>query len=98
VEAAYDSGRFRYDMPGRKNKTKRGAPPTPLTLKILATLTVMALGCPMDGMRLESGISQPVLAKFFHKFIGWVLKEYFDDNVYMPRDTTELESMETLYS
>jgi hypothetical protein len=51
-------------MPGRKNK-KRGAPPTPLTLKILATLRVMALGFPMDGMGIESGISQLVLATFW---------------------------------
>jgi hypothetical protein len=63
VKAAYDSGRLRDARPGQK---KRGAPPTPLTLKILATLRVMALGFPMDGMRLESGIA--VLAKSFHKF------------------------------
>jgi hypothetical protein len=57
----------------------------------------MALGCPMDGMRLESGIFQPVLAKFFHKIIGWMVEEYFAHNVHMPSNTTELESVETLY-
>jgi hypothetical protein len=86
VEAAYDSGKLRDDMPGRKNK-KRGAPPTPLTLNILWTLRVMALGCPMDGMRLESGISQCVLVKFFHKFTEWMVEEYFADKVHMPNDT-----------
>jgi hypothetical protein len=94
VEAAYDSGRFRCDGPGGKN-TKRGAPPTHLTLSIMATLRVMPLGCPMDGMRLESGISQHVLAKFFQKFTRWMVEKYFVDNVHMPSDTVELESVET---
>jgi len=57
VEAANASGRFRDDRPGLKKKRARGAPPSHLTLKILASLRVMALGSPMDGMRLESGIS-----------------------------------------
>jgi hypothetical protein len=52
----------------------------------------------MDGMRLESGISQHVLAKFFHKFAAWMVEKYFEDNVHMPNDTAELESVETVYS
>jgi hypothetical protein len=98
VEAAYAFGRFSDDRPGLKKKRARGAPPSPLTVKILASLRVMALGCPMDGMRLESGISQPMLAKFFHKLIVWMVEKYFEDDVHMPSDTTELESVETVYS
>jgi hypothetical protein len=97
VEAAYASGRFRDDRPGLK-KRARGAPPTPLTLKILASLTVMAVSRPMDGMRLESGTSQHVLAKLFHKFIAWMVERYFEDNGHMPRDIAELESVDIVYS
>jgi hypothetical protein len=57
VEAVYVSGRFRDDKPGLRKKRASGAPPSPLTFKIFASLRVMALGCPMDGMRLDSGIS-----------------------------------------
>jgi hypothetical protein len=53
VEAAYNPGRFRDNMPGRKNKIRR-APPTPLTLQIFAFFRVTTLGYPMDGLRLES--------------------------------------------
>jgi hypothetical protein len=52
----------------------------------------------MDGMRLESGISQPVLAKFFHKFTTWMVEKYFEDNANMPSDTAELDSIEIVYS
>jgi hypothetical protein len=52
----------------------------------------------MDGMRLESGISQPVLANFFHKFTAWMMGKYFADNVHMPSDRAELESVENVYS
>jgi hypothetical protein len=80
VEAAYDSGGFRDDLPGRKRKI-RGAPPTPFTLKIVTLLLkVMALGCPMDGMGLESDISQHMLAKSSHKLTGWMVDEHFDGN------------------
>jgi hypothetical protein len=57
VEAAYDSSRFRDDKPGRKNKN-RGAPPTPLTLKILAPLGVTALGCVSNSIPLPSAYVQ----------------------------------------
>jgi hypothetical protein len=72
VEAAYDSGRFRDDMPGRKKK-KRGATPISLTLKILATMGVMALGCHMDGVRLERVASPNMcLQSFFTSLLdGW---------------------------
>jgi hypothetical protein len=46
VEAAYASGRFRDDRPELKKEKARGAPPSPLTLKILASLRVLALGYP----------------------------------------------------
>jgi hypothetical protein len=58
----------------------------------------MALGCPMDGMRLESGISEHVLAKNIHKFTAWMVEKYFEDYVHMPNDTAELESVEIVYS
>jgi hypothetical protein len=35
---------------------------------------------------------------FFHKFTAWMVEKYFDDNVHMPSDTAELESVETMYS
>jgi hypothetical protein len=36
VEAAYASGRFRDDSPGLKKKKARGAPPSLLTLRVMA--------------------------------------------------------------
>jgi hypothetical protein len=62
------------------------------------SVRVMALGCPMDGMRLERGIFQHVLENVFHKFTGWMLEEYSYDYVHMPNDTSQLASVEIVYS
>jgi hypothetical protein len=39
----------------------------------------------MEGMRLQIGISHPMLAKFFHKSTAWTVEIYFDDNKHMPQ-------------
>ena len=95
MEEAYASGIW---ADTRIGKRKRGTPPTPLALKVLASLRVMALGCPMDGVSLESGVSQTSLQRFFHPFMQFMVDKYFATHVRMPETTRELDLNETVYS
>jgi hypothetical protein len=66
-------------------------------LKTLAQLKVIALGCPMDGMKLESSISQAELVKFLNELIRWMVDNYFASNVHMPSDTADLDNVKSGY-
>lgn len=81
-----------------RGKRKRGAPPTPLALKVLAALRVLALGCPVDGVVLESGVSQPVLQRFIHRFMQFMVDTFYSRHVRMHDSVAEMDVCEAVYS
>ena len=95
MDDAYASGNWSDPVIGKR---KRGTPPTPIALKVLASLRVLALGCSMDGVSLESGVSQPALNKFFHPFMKFMVDKYYTTYVRMPNTATELDVNESIYS
>ena len=79
-----------------ERKKKKGARATPLALKIMGALKIMAVGCPISSVSLECGVSNGQLNPFFHAFTNWMVATYYDKYVYLP-DKDELPLCEQVY-
>ncbi len=74
-----DSGEF-TDTPGHHGVGRRGVgrPPAPLTLKLMAALRLLAIGCPVGAAGDMCGLSRACIQEFFPRSInsvkwGWAL-------------------------
>ena len=74
------SGEFSDDL----NHKKGGQKPHPLSLKLMAALRRLALGCPVDGLECMCGISDTVLRGFITKWEKWFVNTYYDEWVSIP--------------
>lgn len=74
-----------------------GPPPTPLALKVLGALKVLA-----DGMLLASaslvGLSKTVLVAFMNRFVPWFVETYFQEEIRMPRTVEEVKKHSDIYA
>ena len=93
VEMTRNSGMFKdHDIKGVK-----GPKPHPLPLKILAALRFLATGASFKSLEVESGISEPVLSRFYHNWIKWLVDTHFDKWVSIPKEKEEVEVIQNIY-
>ena len=74
-----------------------GPPPTPLALKVLGVLKVLA-----DGMLRASasllGMSKTVLIRFMNRFVPWFVETFFKEEIRMPRTVEEVKKHSDIYA
>ena len=87
-----ESGRF----PDEKAK-KKGAPPIPLALKVLACLRFLATGMSFASLQLECGVSKAVLSKFYDQWTSWLVETQYDKYICIPQSHQEIDRIQQIF-
>ena len=88
-----ESGRF----PDEKAK-KKGAPPAPLALKVLACLRFLATGMSFAALQLECGVSKGVLSPFYDQWTSWLIETQYDKYISIPETHAEIDRIQHIFS